>query len=166
MSKTVLWASLLLSVLTGRMLAGASTPATDCTTTVYSMQAEAMTLFGHPTFRLVFDNDAYGGSLSLDRNAYIDDVAIAAIASATRTRTPVPPTATTAPATTVKAGTTYYVAPDGRDSNPGTLSAPLTSIQAGLNKLYPGDTLEIRGGTYYPSATLKLPRSGTSTAPI
>src|SRR5207245_532924 len=97
---------------------------------------------GRHTFRLVFDNDAYGGSLSLDRNAYIDDVAIAAIASATRTRTPVPPTATTAPATTVKAGTTYYVAPDGRDSNPGTLSAPLTSIQAGLNKLYPGDTLE------------------------
>jgi len=60
----------------------------------------------------------------------------------------------------------YYVANGGNDGNSGTLSAPLATVQAGLNKLFPGDTLVLRGGTYSPLVTLTLPRDGTAASPI
>jgi hypothetical protein len=63
-------------------------------------------------------------------------------------------------------GAAYYVAPGGSDANPGTLAAPLGSIQAGLNKLVAGDALVLRGGTYSLGATLTLPRSGAAGRPI
>lgn len=49
--------------------------------------------------------------------------------------------------------TDYYVDQDGlggacNDGNPGTISSPLCRVQAGVNRLGPGDTLYIRGGTY------------------
>ena len=43
---------------------------------------------------------------------------------------------------------TYYVSTTGSDSNPGTLSSPFKTWQAGASVLRPGDTLLIRGGTY------------------
>ena len=44
---------------------------------------------------------------------------------------------------------TYFVAPYGDDDNPGTIDQPFKTISWGAQKLRePGDTLNIRGGTY------------------
>ena len=42
----------------------------------------------------------------------------------------------------------YYVAPQGRDSNPGTLDRPWATIQKAADTLEAGQTVYIRGGTY------------------
>jgi len=44
--------------------------------------------------------------------------------------------------------TVYYVAPGGRDSNPGTASQPWQTIQKAADTLVAGDTVYIRAGTY------------------
>ena len=54
----------------------------------------------------------------------------------------------------------FYVGPGGDDTHPGTEAQPLATIQAAANKLQPGDTLLIRGGTY--RETVTFPRSGTA----
>ena len=41
-----------------------------------------------------------------------------------------------------------YIAPDGNDSNPGTINQPLESIQKAQEFASPGDTVFIRGGSY------------------
>ena len=46
------------------------------------------------------------------------------------------------------AANTYYVAPDGSDTNPGTESMPLKTVQKGITQAGPGDTLYIKAGTY------------------
>jgi parallel beta-helix repeat protein len=62
-------------------------------------------------------------------------------------------------------GTTYYVAPSGLDSNPGTLALPFRTITKGVSVLAPGATLYVRAGTY-PESITKIP-SGTSwSAPV
>jgi len=48
-------------------------------------------------------------------------------------------------------GATYYVATNGKDSNPGTISLPFASWQKGFESATDGDTVYIRGGTYYAS---------------
>ena len=58
----------------------------------------------------------------------------------------------------------YFVATNGTDANPGTEAQPLATIQAGVNKLQPGDTLLVRGGTY--RETVTFPKSGTPEKPI
>lgn len=58
----------------------------------------------------------------------------------------------------------FYVAPDGADINPGTKESPFATIQAGVNKLQPGDTLLVRAGTY--RETVTFTRSGTADKPI
>ncbi len=45
-------------------------------------------------------------------------------------------------------GAQIFVATNGNDSNAGTLSSPLATIQAAFNKAKPGDTVLVRGGTY------------------
>src|SRR5262249_9054298 len=45
-------------------------------------------------------------------------------------------------------GNTYYVATNGNDSNPGTISQPFGTIKKGIGILNAGDTLYIRSGTY------------------
>jgi len=59
---------------------------------------------------------------------------------------------------------TYHVSPSGNDKNPGTYLLPLRTIQAGINKAYPGDTVMVLAGTY--NEQLTFPRSGTSGFPI
>ncbi len=49
--------------------------------------------------------------------------------------------------------TEFYVATDGNDSNPGTIDQPFATWQKGFDALAAGQTLYIRGGTYYPAAT-------------
>ncbi len=41
-----------------------------------------------------------------------------------------------------------YVAPNGDDSNPGTIDQPFESLQKAQELVNPGDTVYIRGGTY------------------
>jgi hypothetical protein len=59
---------------------------------------------------------------------------------------------------------TYYVSPQGDDAKAGTLAQPLRTIQAGVNKLQPGDTLLVRGGVYREAITFH--RSGQPGKPI
>lgn len=42
----------------------------------------------------------------------------------------------------------YYVAVDGRDSNPGTKDQPFATVQKAQEAVNPGDTIYIRGGIY------------------
>ena len=46
------------------------------------------------------------------------------------------------------APTTFYVAPGGSDSNPGTLAQPWATLQHAGETAAPGDTVLVRGGTY------------------
>lgn len=61
-------------------------------------------------------------------------------------------------------GASYYVATDGNDANPGTIGQPFATINQGAALLNPGDTLYVRGGTYY--QTVYAPASGTQAAPV
>jgi len=55
--------------------------------------------------------------------------------------------------------TTYYVAKNGSDSNPGTEDNPWRTIQKAANTLQPGETVLIRQGVY--QEKVKPGRSGT-----
>lgn len=46
-------------------------------------------------------------------------------------------------------GVVYYVAPTGNDSAPGTFDQPWKTIQKAAQTMIAGDTVIIRGGTYY-----------------
>jgi hypothetical protein len=59
----------------------------------------------------------------------------------------------------VDAATTYYVATNGNDSNPGTLYRPFLTIQKAVDIMHPGDTVLVRGGVY--RETIQPPRGGT-----
>jgi len=62
--------------------------------------------------------------------------------------------------------TTITVATNGNDANAGTVAAPLKTIQAAVNKATPGTVIQIRGGTYAPTVTVKVNSNGTAAAPI
>lgn len=64
----------------------------------------------------------------------------------------------------VQAATAYYVAPDGTDTNPGTLAAPFRTLQKCADVALAGDTCLVRAGVY--RETVTLPRSGAAGAPI
>ncbi|GAB2976147.1 right-handed parallel beta-helix repeat-containing protein [Saccharothrix stipae] len=66
----------------------------------------------------------------------------------------------------VAASAALYVATDGNDGNPGTLAAPLRTIQRGVDLAQPGHTIHVRGGTYAPSTNIQLLKNGTSSQPI
>jgi parallel beta-helix repeat protein len=59
---------------------------------------------------------------------------------------------------------TFYVAPDGSDSNPGSLDAPWKSLAYAFEQLDPGETLILRGGTY--TGDFVYDRVGTREQPI
>lgn len=61
---------------------------------------------------------------------------------------------------------TYYVDPQkGNDSNSGSLSDPWQTVGASILKLEPGDTLYLRGGTYWEN-NIKVDVQGTPDKPI
>ncbi len=62
-------------------------------------------------------------------------------------------------------GPTFFVdAVKGDDKNDGSEMKPWKTIQHGVNRLKAGETLYLRGGTYYEK--VRLTRSGTAEAPI
>jgi hypothetical protein len=67
-------------------------------------------------------------------------------------------------------GATYYVAPNGKDSNRGTKSAPFRNIQKAASVVNPGDTVIVKDGTYTDNNSdnwvVRIKRSGTSSNPI
>ena len=66
--------------------------------------------------------------------------------------------------TIAAAGASYYVATTGSDTNPGTLAQPWRTIQRGADLAKPGDTIVIRGGTYFEQVLVT--RGGTTGAPV
>jgi hypothetical protein len=60
----------------------------------------------------------------------------------------------------VNASGNYYVAPNGSDANPGTLTAPFRTIQKCADIAVAGDTCFIRTGIY--RETVIVPRSGAA----
>jgi uncharacterized protein (TIGR02145 family) len=48
----------------------------------------------------------------------------------------------------------YYVAPNGNNANPGTITQPWVTWHYAFNRLSAGDTLFVRGGLYSPEGTL------------
>lgn len=72
------------------------------------------------------------------------------------------PTASSRP---LEKGPTLFVdAVKGDDKNPGSVAKPWQTLRHALRQLKPGDTLYLRGGTYYERPVLS--RSGTAEAPI
>jgi Right handed beta helix region/Pel9A-like, right handed beta helix region len=63
-----------------------------------------------------------------------------------------------------EAGSTYYIAPTGNDSGPGTLTEPWRTIQHAADTLVAGQTGYILPGTYNEDVTLS--RSGSAENPI
>lgn len=62
------------------------------------------------------------------------------------------------------AGTTYYVAPNGNNANPGTEAQPWQTITKANQTLVAGDTVYIKAGTY--SSSVDPVNSGTAQNPI
>jgi len=60
---------------------------------------------------------------------------------------------------------TRYMAPTGSDSASGSQSAPWRTLQSSLPRLSPGDTLILRGGTYFETG-IDIDVQGTPSAPI
>lgn len=60
--------------------------------------------------------------------------------------------------------TTYYVAPTGSDSNPGTTTQPFLTVNKGAQVAVAGDIVEVRSGTYRERVYPK--NSGTAAQPI
>jgi Protein of unknown function (DUF1565) len=66
------------------------------------------------------------------------------------------------PAETTAATRTFYVAPTGSDSNPGTIDSPWRTIQQAADSVKAGDTVYIHNGVYHESVDIQV--SGTATA--
>jgi hypothetical protein len=101
-------------------------------------------------------NAAYGISSVTSNNAGAYSVIVAnnygAITSAVATLT------VTVPSTNGN----FYVAPTGNDANPGTFEAPFATLGKAQSVAQPGNIIYMRGGTYYPSATINITNSGTA----
>ena len=61
-------------------------------------------------------------------------------------------------------GVTFFVAPNGNDRNPGTIERPFATLYKAHQWVRPGDTVNLRAGTY--QALISWTKSGTPTAPI
>ncbi|HVM59823.1 MAG TPA: immunoglobulin domain-containing protein [Verrucomicrobiae bacterium] len=59
-----------------------------------------------------------------------------------------------------------YVSPTGSDSNPGTIDQPFYSLQKAVDAAIPGDTINVRGGTFTYAATVLIDKPATSNSPI
>lgn len=55
-----------------------------------------------------------------------------------------------------------FIAPDGLDTNPGTITQPLKTIPAAVAMAQPGDTIFLRGGIYTISSTITISKNGNA----
>ena len=60
----------------------------------------------------------------------------------------------------------YYVAPDGKDTNPGTLERPFETVAAAIDVVEPNDIIYVRGGLHSCSHTIRITKSGEQGRPI
>lgn len=60
----------------------------------------------------------------------------------------------------------YYVSPTGDDSNPGTMELPFATVAKAVSVALPGNLIYVRGGTYLPTQTITVNRSGAPGQPI
>ncbi|MEJ3750197.1 DUF1565 domain-containing protein [Actinomycetes bacterium KLBMP 9797] len=95
--------------------------------------------------------------------ADFDDVTVS---SGGVTPTPTATAPTSPPPSTPPPANGLVVATNGNDANPGTLSAPLATIQRAVDLVQPGGTILIRGGTYAPSTNIQILKNGTASQPI
>src|SRR5437867_2375289 len=58
----------------------------------------------------------------------------------------------------------HYVSPSGNDRDDGSLAHPWRTLQFAFDRLKSGDTLFVRGGTYFEHPTASI--HGAPTAPI
>jgi len=63
-------------------------------------------------------------------------------------------------------GAEYYVAPSGNDTNAGSLAAPFYTIAKAVPLAHSGDTIWVRGGTYFYTNTITITNSGAPNALI
>ena len=61
-------------------------------------------------------------------------------------------------------GNEIYVGPAGSATGAGTLTSPLGTVQAAVDRATPGTTIKILAGTY--TGAVKIKTSGTASAPI
>lgn len=64
--------------------------------------------------------------------------------------------------TTNSFSATYYVSPEGTSSAAGTISAPLTFTSAIAKALSAGDSIIVRGGTYYFTSRQNITKNGST----
>lgn len=76
------------------------------------------------------------------------------------------PSPTPTPSVPTKPSLQRYVSPTGKDSNPGTLAKPWRTLAWALHKIYFGQVLFVRGGTYHEHINRLRIHPGTATAPI
>ena len=75
------------------------------------------------------------------------------------------PAVTPAPSPSPLVGTTYVLAPDGHDDDPGSAAKPWATLAHAAKRLKPGDTLEVKGGTYR-RESIDWQTSGSADGPI
>lgn len=63
---------------------------------------------------------------------------------------------------------TFYIAPDGNNSNPGTMAEPFASLTRAATIAQPGDVFIMRGGVYHHASriTIGTARNGTAANPV
>jgi hypothetical protein len=71
-------------------------------------------------------------------------------------------------AATFSRASVYIAAPDGSDSNPGSLDLPFGTLAKCVGTALPGDTVYVRGGQWILSDALRIAssRSGTAELPV
>ena len=61
---------------------------------------------------------------------------------------------------------TFYIAPNGNDTNAGTFGAPFFTVSKAASVAAAGDFIFLRGGTFNYTNTIRLTNSGGAGAPI
>ena len=62
--------------------------------------------------------------------------------------------------------TDYYLSPSGNDGNSGTFTSPWLTFNKAIPNLKPGETLYVRGGTYYQNGYHWIAPTGLANQPI
>ncbi|MDQ0898098.1 hypothetical protein QFZ80_001926 [Paenibacillus sp. V4I7] len=101
------------------------------------------------------------GLVAYKSSASFDQVVVTDSAGSTTTPLPTtPPSPSPSPSPTTNE---VYVAPNGTDSNAGTLASP-TTLTSALSKVAPGGVIYLRGGTYSFGSQITIDRTNNGTA--